>query len=171
VAERPFPAAGEACIAAPPAAEEVPLVFRSVCRCSAALGAALLLVAVSSTPAAASADTLKRAVSNLLFGPCDFVLAPVTGTRAVYRNIQDIDDSLGVRVAYVIPGVVWNIMMEMSGGALRTFTGGIEFIPGLFLLPFDTDLDPLLAPIERSSALIDEETPLMPVKIGINYVE
>jgi hypothetical protein len=149
----------------------VPLVFRSARRCSAALGAALLLVAGSAAPASASSETLKRAVSNLLFGPLDFVLGPVVGTRTVYRNIQDIDDSLGVRIAYVIPGVVWNSMMEMSGGVLRTFTGGVEFIPGLFLLPFETDLDPLLAPIERSSALIDEETWLMPVKIGINYVE
>jgi hypothetical protein len=130
-----------------------------------------LLSAALAGPAAASSETLKRSVTNILFGPLDMALGPVVGTRAVYYNIQDIDDSPGVRAAYVVPGVVWNSMLQMSGGALRLFTGVLEFIPGLILLPFEADLDPMFAPVERGNALIDEQYDFLTVKIGVNYVD
>jgi hypothetical protein len=136
-----------------------------------ALAAAVLLTGAVASPAAASPETLKRSVTNIVFGPLDMILGPVVGTQAVYRNLQDIDDTMGVRVAYAVPGVVWNSMMEMSGGALRTFTGVLELIPGIVLLPFETDLDPLFAPVERSDALIDEEYDFISIKIGVNYVD
>jgi hypothetical protein len=133
---------------------------------------AVLLLAVSvAGPAEASPETLTRSLTNIFFGPLDMALGPVVGTRAVYNNIRDIDDSTGVRVAYAIPGVVWNSMMCMSGGLLRTFTGAIELLPGLALLPLEADLDPIFAPPERSDALIDEEFDWGVIKIGINYVD
>ena len=136
-----------------------------------AAGAALLLALSLAAPASASSATLKRAVGNLLCGPLDFALGPIVGTRAVYRNIQDIEDSPGVRIAYVVPGVVWNSMMELSGGVLRTFTGALELVPGIILLPFDADMDPLFAPVEKSNALIEEDFDWGVLKIGVDYVD
>jgi len=136
-----------------------------------ALPAALLLTCAVASPALASPETLKRSVSNILFGPLDFALGPVTGARSVYNNLRDIDDTMGVRVAYAVPGVVWNSAMQMSGGVLRLITGVIELVPGLFLLPFEADMDPLLAVVDRADALIDEEYDFMPVKIGVSYVD
>lgn len=132
---------------------------------------ALAVALVAAAPAGASPETLKRSVSNILFGPLDVVFAPVVGSRTVYHNIQDIDDSMGVRIAYVVPGVAWNTTLEAGSGIIRCFTGLIEFLPGLGLLFFDADLDPLFSPVERSDALVDEETPVLPIKFGVVYVE
>ncbi len=150
-------------------------VSRSILECSAlrrcvVFCAALLLVLSVASPAAASPETLRRAVSNILFGPTDVVLGPIVGARSVYHNIQDIDDTPGVRIAFIIPGIAWNGAMCMAGGVLRTLTGVIELIPGLILLPFEADLDTLFAPPTRADALIDEETAILDIKIGVDYV-
>jgi len=132
---------------------------------------AALLVIGAVGPAVASPETLKRGLSNLAFGPLDFALSPVTGTTGVYRNLQDIDDTMAVRVVYAIPGVVWNTAFNMGGSVLRTFTGLLEVVPGILLLPFEADMDPIFAPPERAPALIDEEIGTFSVKIGINYTD
>ena len=139
-------------------------------RVVSALLAALLVVGAAA-PASASSETLKRAHSNLAFGPLDFVLSPVTGTTGVYNNLQDIDDTMAVRVVYTIPGVVWNTAFNMGGSVLRTFTGLLEVVPGILLLPFEADMDPIFAPPERAPALIDEEFDNFSLKIGINYTD
>ena len=76
-----------------------------------------------------------------------------------------------MRVFYVIPGVAWNTAIQIGGGLIRTVTGAIEFVPGLFLIPFEADMDPLYAPVERADALVDEETPVLNIKFGVNYVD
>ena len=124
----------------------------------------------SAVPASASPETLKRSLTNLAFGPLDFALAPVTGATGVYRNIQDIDDTMAVRVAYAVPGVVWNTAFNMGGAVLRVFSGALELVPGIILLPFDADMRPLFAPPDRAPALIDEETDSLSIKIGIDYL-
>ena len=48
--------------------------------------------------------------------------------------------------------------------------GRLELVPGLGLLFFDADLDPLYGPIERNEALVDLETPPLKIKFGVNYV-
>jgi hypothetical protein len=139
-----------------------------------ALAAALLALGLglaAPLPAAASPETLKRSVSNMLFGPVDVVFSPVVGTQTVYRNIQDIDDSMWVRVVYLLPGVAWNITLEAGSGLIRCMTGVIEFLPGLGLLPFEADLDPIFAPAEKADALVDVDTPVLTVKFGVNYVD
>jgi hypothetical protein len=137
------------------------------------LAAALLVSAglLAATPAAASPETLKRSMSNMLFGPLDIVFAPVVGSQTVYRNIQDIDDSMWVRVVYVLPGVAWNTTLQAGSGIIRCMTGVIEFLPGLGLLFFEADLDPLFAPPEKADALVDRETPILDVKFGVDYVD
>jgi hypothetical protein len=135
------------------------------------LACALLLALAPAAPSTASPETLKRAASNLLFGPVDMALGPIVGTRAVYTNIQDIDDSPAVRAAYVLPGVVWNSAFCIGGGTLRLMSGLIELVPGLFLLPFEADLDPIYAPAEKSDALIWEEFRFLNVKLGVDYTD
>jgi hypothetical protein len=147
------------------------MTVRSARRGLVAAVALLALLTVAASPAAASPETIRRSVSNILFGPLDMVLAPIVGSRSVYNNLRDIDDTMGVRIFYAIPGVAWNIAFNMGGGVVRLFTGLLEFVPGLILIPFEADLDPLFAPPERADALIDEEYDLMSVKIGINYLD
>ena len=71
----------------------------------------------------------------------------------------------------MLPGVVWNSAICMGGGVMRTLSGLLEFVPGVFLIPFEADLDPIFAPAEKSDALIWEETDWMVFKLGVNYVE
>ena len=139
-------------------------------RCAAVAAACLLAVSAAS-PAAASPDTFKRAFTNIIFGPVDFVLSPIVASRAVYNNLRDIDDSTGVRLAYAIPGVAWNTAFVMGGAVLRSFSGLLEIIPGILLFPFDADMDPIYAPAERADALIWEEFDTFTLKVGINYLE
>ena len=131
---------------------------------------ALLLALCLATPAAASELTFKRAMTNLLFGPFDIALSPIVGPRSVYQNLRDIDDNTTVRLIYALPGVGWNTAFNMGGGMLRCMTGLLEIVPGVLLLPFEADMDPIFAPPERADALIDEETSVTSVKIGINYM-
>lgn len=137
----------------------------------ATLTLALMLSLALAGPAAASPETFKRGLGNVLFGPIDIALSPVVGSMAVYNNIQDVDDTLGVRVFYVVPGLVWNTFIGMGGGLVRILAGAFELVPGVFLIPFEADLDPLFAPVERSDALVDEELDLIHVKFGVNYVD
>ena len=137
----------------------------------AALTLALLLSLALAAPAAASPETFKRGFGNLIFGPIDIVLGPVVGTRAVVNNLSDVDDTLGVRVFYVLPGVAWNTFIQIGGGLVRTLSGAFEIVPGLFLFPFEADLDPLYAPVDRADALVDEELTLIHLKFGVNYVD
>ncbi len=137
----------------------------------AALAIALMLSLALAGPAAASPETFKRGLGNLIFGPVDIALAPVVGTQAVYRNLSDVDDTLGVRVFYLVPGVIWNTFIQLRGGLVRTLSGAFEIVPGVFLIPFEADLDPLFAPVDRSDALVDEEFTVIHLKFGVNYVD
>ena len=141
-------------------------------RSRVAAGAIACLLAMSAaSPAAASPDTFKRAFTNIIFGPVDFALSPVVASRAAYNNLRDIDDSTGVRIAYAVPGVAWNTAFVMGGAVLRTFSGLLEIIPGIILIPFEADMDPIYAPAERADALIWEEFDTFTLKVGINYLE
>jgi len=121
------------------------------------------------SPASASPETLRRSMSNILFAPLDIALSPVVAANTIYKNLNNIDDSLGVRIAYVIPGFVWNVGLNAGSGVIRAAAGGLELLPGIFLLPFKLDMAPLFAPGEKGNALVDIETPPLNVKFGIDY--
>ncbi len=145
------------------------LCARPVRRRLLALCAGLALGASAAAPAHATPETLKRAVSNIVGAPFDVLLAPIVGTQIVVNNLQDIDDSLGVRIAYPLPGVVWKTAETIGVGVIRCITGLIELVPGLILLFSDTDLDPLLAPAEDADAMVDIETPVLYIRFGLYY--
>lgn len=121
------------------------------------------------SPAAASPETLRRSMSNILFAPLDIVFSPFVAANTIYKNLNEIDDSLGVRLAYVIPGYVWNVGLMAGSGVIRAIAGGLELVPGIFLVPFDLDMTPLFAPGEKANALVDIETPPLNIKFGIDY--
>ncbi len=119
--------------------------------------------------AQAGTETLSRSVTNMLFGPMDVVTSPVVAGRGIVTNLQDIDDTTGVRVAYTVPGFFWYTGVTIGAGVIRTATGILELIPGLVLLPFDTELTPLMPPVQDASALVDIENDYFPIKFGIDY--
>jgi len=143
----------------------------SPARCIGLLAAGVVLVAGLAGPASASPETLKRSVSNILMGPLDVVFTPVVAANSVYNNLQNVDDTMGVRVFYALPGYVWNMGVQIGAGTVRVLAGAIEFLPGLGLLFFDADLDPLFSPVEKSAALVDFDTPPLNFKFGITYTE
>jgi len=134
----------------------------------ALLGIALTLLLGS--PASGSPETLKRSVGNIVFAPFDLALSPVVAADTIYRNLREVDDSAGVRAFYVVPGFAWNTGVQAMAAVVRGITGLIEFVPGVALVFFETDLDPLFAPPIRSNALVDVDTRLLHVKFGVDYV-
>lgn len=136
-----------------------------------ALAAAAVLAALASaSPAQAGPDVLKRAVGNIVFAPIDMALSPFIAANTLYTNLRNVDDSLGVRVAYVPMGFAWNTGVQAMGAITREITGLIELLPGIGLFFLDADIDPLLAPVERGNALMTVESEIFPVKIGIDYI-
>jgi len=141
---------------------------RPVIRILAGIAAAAVLALAPAT-AHASPETLKRSMGNMLQAPLDLALSPIVAWATLNRNIRDIDDTPGVRIAYYVPGYFWLVGLQVGASAIRGLTGALEFLPGLVLLPFDADLDPLYDPVERGEALVEWENPVMNLKFGINY--
>jgi hypothetical protein len=88
------------------------------------------------------------------------VLAPVTAGRTLFHNLRDVDDTPAVRIFYAAPGYVWLTGVQFGAAVLRGVAGGLELIPGIFLLPFKTDIAPLFDPADRGAAMIEYENPL-----------
>lgn len=127
------------------------------------------LLALPAAPAEASPQTLKRSVQNMTQGPLDMAAAPVTSAWAIFNNIRSVGDSTAVRIFYPVPGFAWNTMVNVGAGALRTLTGVMEFVPGLVLLPFESDLDPLFDPVDSSPSLINWENGIYDLKFANDY--
>lgn len=135
-----------------------------------ALALCLLLAALfAASPAAATYETLKRSLGNIVFAPFDMALSPVVAGNTIYNNLREVEDSLGVRVVYVPMGFCWNTGVQAMSAVVREITGLIEFVPGLIVLPLDADLDPIYAPVERGDALMNVETTPLRVKVGVDY--
>jgi hypothetical protein len=128
------------------------------------------LAVLAPTPASATPETLKRSVGNILFAPFDIAASPVTAGKALYTNLREIDDARWKRIVFPIPGYVWILGVQIGGGAIREIAGLLELVPGLGLLFFESDLDPLFDPAERNEALVEVETPPLRIKFGVNYV-
>jgi len=137
-------------------------------RCSVC-GLAVLLALAVCGPASASPETLKRSMGNILFAPIDLALSPVVAAHSIYRNLHDVDDSLGVKIAYPLPGFAWNTGLQIGSSAIRGIAGLLELLPGLALLPFEADMAPLFSPADKGNALVDIPTPPLNVRFGIDY--
>lgn len=132
---------------------------------------ALPLSAVAPGDASATTATIKRSVQNLLFFPVDFALSPYVATRTVYNQWRSSDDTDAVKIAYPLPGVAWAVSVNMGASVLRGVAGALEFLPGLVLIPFDTDMEPLYDLAENNNALWDSgEEGFARARIGVDYV-
>jgi len=133
--------------------------------------AALVLAAFALAPGSALAggETLKRSVGNILQAPIDLALSPVTAAFVEQRNIRAIDDTPGVRIAYALPGYFWLTGLTAGASVLRLLAGAFELLPGMLLLFTDAELDPLFEPGEREAALLDQPTPVIDIRIGVDY--
>ena len=134
--------------------------MRMISRLSPTLVAIALVLAIGPSSAQASPETLRRSLGNLIQAPLDVVLAPVVAGRTLVNNLRDIDDTTAVRVVFAAPGYLWLTGVQAGAGVLRGVSGGLELIPGIFLMPFETDIDALYDPADRGSAMIEYENPL-----------
>jgi hypothetical protein len=159
-----------------PRAERLEIGIRTTSGSSRALAGPVLalwtsaLILFVSTPASATPETLKRSAGNILFAPFDIAASPITAGKALYTNLREIDDARWKRIVFPIPGYIWILGVQIGGGAIREIAGLLELVPGLGLLFFDADLDPLFGPIERNEALVDVKTPPLNIKFGVNYI-
>jgi hypothetical protein len=135
-------------------------VTRRSSRAIALVAGAALLVTLLPAASQASPETLRRATGNILQAPLDVMLSPVIAGRTLVTNLRDIDDTTPVRVFYAVPGYVWLTGVQAGAGVLRGVAGCLELLPGIFLLPFETDIDPLFDPADRGAAIIEMENPL-----------
>ena len=62
-----------------------------------------------------------------------------------------------------------NIDLAEGSGTIRGLTGIVQFLPAMVLLPFETDLEPLMDPVDRAPALVEFDFELFPIKFGIDY--
>ncbi len=140
--------------------------------CRLALGVALLALVVTAAPqpSHATTDTLKRSAQNMLLFPLDLALSPYVSTKAVVNMWRESDDSTAVKIAYPVFGVAWAFGIEAGASLLRGVAGVIEFLPGLVLLPTDSDMKPIYELPEQQEALVDQELPFMNVRFGVDYV-
>ncbi len=135
-------------------------------------GAALLalLVTVAPAPSHATSETIKRSFQNMLFAPLDLALSPYVATKALITNWRDSDDTPAVKIAYPVFGLLWLTGVEVGASMLRGLAGVIELLPGLILIATDADLKPIYVLPEDREALVDQETPLLNVRFGVDYV-
>jgi hypothetical protein len=143
---------------------------RSRVGCSAALILAMSLLILPAPQANASPETLKRGVSNILNSPLDLVLSPMSSAIGMTTKMRDVKDSVAIRVFFALPGYIWYTGVNVGASVIRAVTGMLELVPGILLLPFDADLDPLFDAVENAGALVEVETPCcIYIKFGIDY--
>lgn len=129
-------------------------------RTTALVASVGLLAVLLPASAQASPETLRRSLGNIIQSPLDVVLAPVVAGRTLVTNLRDIDDTTAVRVFYAGPGYFWLAGVQVGSAVLRGVAGCLELLPGIFLLPFETDIDPLFDPADRGAAMVEMENPL-----------
>jgi hypothetical protein len=132
---------------------------------------ALAIALLAAAPAAATTTVLKRSFENMPQGLGDILLSPYTSGHSIYQNMTTIEDTMPVRVAYAVPGYVWNVMCNFGGGLIRSMTGVMELPVGLFLLFSDAEMEPLFDPAEDNEAVLTWDTyeDIYRVKVGVNY--
>ena len=123
--------------------------------------AAVLLAGLAAGPSQASPDTLRRSFGNLLQGPLDVALAPVTGGIATAQNFDEVGDHPAEAVIYAVPGYLGLTILQVGVGALRVVSGAVQLLPALVLFPFENvDLDGRFDFFSHGEALVDAANPL-----------
>ncbi|MCA9510651.1 MAG: hypothetical protein R3E88_19720 [Myxococcota bacterium] len=134
---------------------------------------AVVLALATAGPAAASPQTLVRGLSNIALAPLDAALAPISSFVGIRENLQNIDDSPGVRRFYPIPAWFYAVGLQLGCSVIRAATGAIEVIPGIPLVFVETDMEPLFDPVTDASALFEFDSDILDdgYRFGINYTQ
>lgn len=140
-------------------------------RCLVAVSATVLFLAASTQPAEATPQTLLRGLGNVVLAPLDAALAPVTTFIGIRQNLQDIDDSPGVRLFYPVPAYFYAVGLQLACAPIRSISGAMEVAVGVLVLPLDTDVDPLFDAVDDADALVEIDIDYMeyPLRFGLNY--
>ena len=132
------------------------------------------LVALLSTTAPgvshAGVKTLTRATQNLLFFPFDLVLSPFVASKITWDNWRNSDDTPGVKYGYALFAPIWSISIEAGASVIRGVAGFLELLPGIALVPFDAEMNPLYDLPESQPAWVDQGNENFKVRFGINYL-
>lgn len=130
----------------------------------------VLLVAGAPGPSHAGTQTLTRSVQNLLLFPFDIVLSPAVATKITFDNWRDSDDTTAVKWGYAPFAPIWSISISVGASAIRGVAGALELLPGLVLLPFDSEMDPIYDLPENQPAWVDQEAGPFKIRFGVNYI-
>lgn len=133
--------------------------------------AIVLFLAASAQPAEATPQTILRGLGNVVLAPLDAALAPVTTFIGIQQNLQDIDDSPGVRLFYPVPAYFYAVGLQLACAPIRSISGAMEVAVGVLVLPLDTDVDPLFDAVDDADALVEIDIDYMeyPLRFGLNY--
>ena len=141
-------------------------------------GVVILLVAVVASPprtvlAANRADTLRRAVGNVLLGPIDVALSPAVTAKAMYDNGQAANYSpAAIGALGVIGGAGWYFPITAAAGILRIWSGFIEMPIGLVLLVSKSftkwEPGPIFEVTDKPAMVSYPNAPI-PIVFGVNY--
>ena len=137
-----------------------------------ALGAGILASLLVSGPGEVQAGTktLRRSLQNIVFFPFDMVLSPIVAPKAVYTNWKASDDTTAVKIAYPIFGLVWATGVNIGASGIRGLAGLLELLPGIVLVPFKADMNPIYDLPETNQALVDTGSDAFKVRFGVDYV-
>ena len=133
--------------------------------------AGVVLLSSAAVPAAATPQTLLRGIGNVALAPLDAALAPVSTFIGLRQNLENIEDSPGVRMFYPVPAYFYAVGLQLGCSWIRLTTGFLEVAAGVIVLPLKTDIDPLFATIDDADALVEIDIDYMdyPLRFGINY--
>jgi hypothetical protein len=148
----------------------VSLVIRPARRCVVLASLVALLVAVAPATSHAGPKTLVRSLQNLIFFPLDFALSPFVGGKAIYDKWRDSDDTPAVKYGYAPFAPIWGISVQAGASVLRGVSGALELLPGIVLLPFGAEMDPLYDLPESQPAWVDQDAGPVKIKFGVDYL-
>jgi len=129
-----------------------------------------LLVAAVPGESHAGAKTLARSAQNLLFFPFDLALSPFVATKTTYENWKNSDDTKAVKYGYALFAPIWSFGVEAGASVIRGVAGMLELLPGLALLPFDGEMNPLYDLPETQPAWVDVGNDSFKMKFGVDYL-
>lgn len=145
-------------------------MIRLARRSIAVAALAAVLVAAAPSVSHAGAKTLTRATQNLLFFPFDIALSPFVGAKVTYDSWRDSDDTKAVKYGYALVAPIWSIGVQSGASVIRGVAGMLELLPGIALLPFEAEMNPLYDLPEIQPAWVDVGNDTFRMKFGVNYL-
>lgn len=131
---------------------------------------AALFVVASPGVSHAGPKTLIRSMQNLLLFPFDFALSPFVGGKAIWDKWRDSDDTPAVKYGYAPFAPIWGISIQAGASVIRGVAGALELLPGIALLPFEAEMNPLYDLPENQPAWVDQEAGPVKIRLGVDYL-